>query len=270
MRILLIDDEALLLEDLEETVKEVVPEADYVITQSPKTAMDAALVAPFDVAFVDVEMPGMNGLELATELRNIYKKTNIVFVTAYTQYALDAHGIMSSGYFLKPLKKKDVELVMQNLRYPVADVKNELVVNCFGQFEVFFGGKVVEFKRSLAKEILACLVDQKGSRLTKNEIIGILWPEADDTSSKDKSFYMGIVELKRALQSIHMEAALVHSNTGYAVDLKYFDGDYVRFINGDKGVLKNFRHEYMNQYSWAEETLGFLESESMENNAKIW
>ena len=259
MRILIIDDEAILLEEEAAAVRHVLPGADFVVTQRPSEALAAAKQEMFDVAFLDVEMPGMNGVELAKELRDIYDKTNIIFVTAYSKYALDAHGVMSCGYFLKPLKESDVRMIMDNLRYPIIEHKKKLKANCFGYFDVYYDGKVVEFKRSLAKEILACLVNHRGAMLTKNDMLGILWPDRENGSAQDKSFYMGISELKKSLQDIGMEKVLLHSNVSYGVDVNLLDCDYLDFMADKPGARLKFHHEYMTQYFWAEDTLGMLE-----------
>lgn len=73
----------------------------------------------FDVAFLDIEMPGMSGIELAKKLKDIKPYLNIIFVTAYTDYALEVHSLYVSGYLLKPIKKEDVVTALDNLRNPI-------------------------------------------------------------------------------------------------------------------------------------------------------
>ena len=72
------------------------------------SALDWAKEHVVDIAFLDVEMPGLHGLELARELRKINSDIRIVFVTAYSQYAMDAWDIDATGYILKPYSEADV------------------------------------------------------------------------------------------------------------------------------------------------------------------
>lgn len=58
-----------------------------------------------DIAFLDIEMPGMTGLELAEVLQDYNPYIEIVFVTAYNQYALEAFRAHATGYLLKPLSR---------------------------------------------------------------------------------------------------------------------------------------------------------------------
>lgn len=61
-----------------------------------------------DVAFLDIEMPGLGGLALAKALKDIDPDTHIVFVTSYEQYAVDAFSVRATGYLLKPAHLEDV------------------------------------------------------------------------------------------------------------------------------------------------------------------
>ena len=90
MNILAVDDERIQLENLEEAIKEAIPDAVVTSFRKPKEALNYAIELKskdnrVDLAFLDVEMSVMNGLELARELLDIYNKTNIVFVTGYSQ-----------------------------------------------------------------------------------------------------------------------------------------------------------------------------------------
>ena len=89
MRILLVDDEELQLLRLENEVKKVVPSDATILSfsNSSKFLKDHK-EDKIDIAFLDIEMPGMNGISLAKELKKINPLVNIIFVTAYNDYAL--------------------------------------------------------------------------------------------------------------------------------------------------------------------------------------
>src|SRR5690606_379077 len=85
------------------------------IFQDPRQAIVAAESVQFDVAFVDIEMPGYNGLETAERLLALQPELQIVFVTAYDQYAIDAFELQAIDYVLKPVQPKRLEKTLQRL-----------------------------------------------------------------------------------------------------------------------------------------------------------
>jgi hypothetical protein len=116
------------------------------------------------VAFLDVKMPGMTGLEMAKRVKELSPHTNIVFVTAYSEYSLDAMRLRASGYVLKPATGEAVETELENLRFPVKTAAaSRLRVQCFGNFEVYADGQPLRFEFSRTKELFAYLVDRRGA-----------------------------------------------------------------------------------------------------------
>ncbi len=61
----------------------------------------------FDIAFLDVDMPQINGLELGMELRRLFEKIIIVFISAYPEYAISAFNCEAFSYLTKPLKRSE-------------------------------------------------------------------------------------------------------------------------------------------------------------------
>lgn len=106
MRIMIVDDEPMVLEETKEIVQMTKPKAEIISAGNYIQALDLAKEIRIDVIFLDIEMPGMNGLELAKRLKDIYSDTNIVFVTAYSQYAIDAFDMFASGYLIKPITRR--------------------------------------------------------------------------------------------------------------------------------------------------------------------
>lgn len=77
------DDEKLALRDLTQILELVLPEASVSGFRTPQEALAHAWAVPVDIAFLDVEMKGMNGLELAKQLKDMPGRTNIVFATGF-------------------------------------------------------------------------------------------------------------------------------------------------------------------------------------------
>lgn len=263
MRILLIDDEELILESHRRKLVKALPEAEIIATSDFQEALDEAEKKPFHVAFLDVEMPGMTGVQLAEQLREMEPKTNIVFLTAYKQYALDALELFVSAYVLKPLNQEKILQVMENLRYPIEEeeVQSKFWVQCFGKFEVYYDNCPVVFSRRKAKELLAYLIDQKGASANNAELCAALW-EDEVGKSKYKYLWTLFDELKKVLSSYGMEELLIHQTNSYAINYELLDCDYYRFLKG-KNPINVYQGEYMSQYSWGELTNGWL-CQSME------
>jgi len=119
MNILAIDDNVLALEELVSSIKETCPDDDIHGFSKPSELLDFAKGNLCDIAFLDIEMWGMNGIELAKKLKEIHGKVNIIFVTGYTKYTLDPHTVKASDFVMKPVTKDAVKEALGNLRFPV-------------------------------------------------------------------------------------------------------------------------------------------------------
>jgi len=120
MNILVVDDEKMALESLKRTIESAISDASVVGFMKPSEALEYVNSVTksgsnaLDLAFLDIEMGGMNGLQLAKGIKEICGKVNIIFTTGYSQYAADAYAIHASGYLLKPIS---VEAVVESLDY---------------------------------------------------------------------------------------------------------------------------------------------------------
>ena len=185
MNILITDDEQMVLRENKEMVGRVKPSAHLFCATTYIEAIKIIQTEQIDVAMLDIEMPGMNGLQLAARIKQESPDTNIIFVTAYTEYALEAFGMYASGYLVKPIRTDEIEKAFTNLRHPVHYEEDKLKVQCFGNFEVYYDGKPLVFARAKAKEIFAYLVDLQGASATTGELCAILW-EDDEEIEKNR------------------------------------------------------------------------------------
>ena len=175
MRILIVDDEALVLEKTKSIVEGTILEAEVICAENYIKALELVKEQQVDVALLDIEMPGINGLELAKRIKDITPDTNIIFVTAFSQYALNAFSVYPSGYLMKPLQAGELKEAFNNLRTPVQYKEDKLRIQCFGKFEVFFHDEPVVFSRTKAKELFAYLGDLRGAAYNTGELCSVLW-----------------------------------------------------------------------------------------------
>jgi len=249
MRILLVDDEELQLLRLKDTVIKVLSQDnEYLIYSNPVKAYEENKDKVIDIAFLDIEMPVMNGIQLAKKLKIANPQVNIIFVTAYDGYALEAHKMHASGYITKPVNETLVRNEIEGLRYPVALPEKEgnlLEVKCFGNFEVFKDGEPLRFARSKSKELFAYLIDREGAAVSLNELNAILWDE-------DKSSYLRnlIVDIQTTLKEVGAEDVFVKRHSECFVNVDKINCDAYEYKKNNPTAIRMYRGEYMAQYSW--------------------
>lgn len=258
----MIDDEKFALSELNEILSEHYPDAEVSLFTESAPAIEYLKNNACDVAFIDINMPDKTGLELAVELKEICGSINIIFVTGYSQYAVDAFSLNASGYILKPAQTENVLNALENLRNPIPEKSSRLFVQCFGNFEVFYNGVPLVFKRSKAKELLAYLVNLRGASCNSSELCAVLWEDAVDSHSLKSNLRNIVLELNRILDKCNAKDVFIHKKNFYAIDKTKLDCDYFKFLDYDSGAVNSYKGEYMNQYSWAEITHGFLEKNS--------
>jgi len=253
MNILAIDDNVLALEELVSAVKEACPLDDIHDFSKPSELLDFAKKTICDIAFLDIEMWGMNGIELAKKLKEVNSKTNIVFVTGYSKYALDSYTVKASDYLMKPVTKEAVNQALENLRCPVSEKSGKRVrVQTFGNFEIFVDEKPVLFARTKTKELLAYLVSRKGALCGNNEIIAAIWEEKEDSPATQSHFRHLVADLIKTLKSLNVEDIIIRKWKNLAVSPDRLSCDFYDMLNGDTKAVNAYAGEFMAQYSWAE------------------
>ena len=180
-----------------------------------------------DLALLDIDMPAINGIALAIRIKEQYPDTAIIFLTGYTQYAVEAFALHASGYLMKPINQT------------------------FGNFDVFVDGKAVAFNRSKSKELLAYLVDRKGSSVSRTEAFAVLWEDNAYDRSMQKQLDVVIRSLRGTLQENGIGEILEMKSGNMRIIPELLDCDLYRFFSGDAEAINEYRGEYMSSYSWA-------------------
>lgn len=261
---LIVDDEPYICEDLAYELKRLVPEGSKLLIAN--NAMEALAIAeknPIYIAFLDVDMPGMNGIELAKVIEERNLARNIVFVTGYPDYSLDAWDTQASGFLVKPVQAQRLELCLKKLRNPIdsnapAEEKDLLTFQCFGIFEVLFQNKPLRFKRKKCKEFLAYLIDRRGAMVSAGDLRYVFWDENEDTDEKSTYIRVLAFEIRTVLAQIGQEELFFHEKNSYGLDISKVKCDYYDYLAGDENAKRSFHQEYMSQYSWADVTLATL------------
>lgn len=255
MNILVVDDEELPMKLLVDSIGKVLPSAEVHPFQKPREALDFLSANHCEIAFLDIEMRGMTGLEFARRIKQLDPQTNIIFVTGYAKYAVDAFRVGASDYLLKPPTPESVLQALEHLRNPIRnDSENKIRIQCFGNFEVFYNGKPLAFKRVKTRELFAYLVDRVGAGVTSGELISVLWEDGLNTHSRQSNLRNLISDMKKTLTEIGADNIIIKNGKTIAIDCSAMDCDYYDFLHNVPYAVNCYHGEYMAQYSWAEIT----------------
>lgn len=116
--VIMVDDSSVILSDGVSVLEEVMPDATIMGFIWPQEAIEYARIKRVELAVLDIEMGNSSGLELCRKLQEINPTTNVVFLTAYADYSLDAWKTEASGFILKPLTPDGIKEQLKKLRYP--------------------------------------------------------------------------------------------------------------------------------------------------------
>jgi len=260
MNIIAVDDEYLPLIDLEYAIKTASPEANVLCFERPSEAAKFGSINHIDIAYLDINMPVLSGIELAKELKITNPKINIIFVTGYDEYAKEAFTVHASNYLTKPITTEAVKESLKHLRIPVeAKSPAKLHVKCFGNFDVYTEDKIVYFQRQKAKELLAYLIHKRGTSCTIKEICVAIYDENEEISSPDKQIQTVISSMMKTLRELDVDDVIIKNYNSISVDVNKLDCDFYRYLEKDPTLQSIYTGEYMTNYTWAEFRPEYLE-----------
>ena len=151
LKCVIAEDEALLRDELSRLLSAAWPALNIVAEcDDGGTALEAIAEHQPDVAFLDIRMPGLTGLEVAAAAAEASPNTQIVFVTAYDQYAIDAFDKGAVDYLLKPIAPERLAATVQRLQARITQGNPDA-------------------------EALAALVKQLGERLQPAALEPLVW-----------------------------------------------------------------------------------------------
>lgn len=116
--VIMVDDRKAILSGGLPVLEEVLPNATVVGFTRPLEVVEYAKRNQIALAFLDIEMGNTSGIDLCNTLLDINPRTNVVFLTAFTEYSLDAWGTGASGFMVKPITPESVREQLGRLRFP--------------------------------------------------------------------------------------------------------------------------------------------------------
>ena len=250
MKIIYVDDEKALLENFKLTVEGLSKVESLNLFQKGEQALKWIEDHPIDMAFLDVEMPNMNGIELAKRIKEIDTNIHIVFVTAYQQYALEAFGVDATGYLLKPYDREEVEHELEKASRIKPIPKKEIVIQTMPDILVTVDGRTISMRNTKIEELFALLVDRGDVGVTSGEAISCLW---EGCSADRNNYWVTFSRLKDKLREEGIEHIIASAGRMKYIHTDQVECDLYQMLAGDEEVIARYEGKYLQRYSWAEE-----------------
>ncbi|HEY9061925.1 MAG TPA: response regulator [Pseudobacteroides sp.] len=266
IRAILVDDEHVILEELKMMLgdyKNIKVAGAY---SDPLEALRELPSTKPDCAFLDIDMAGVTGIELAEKLCQINPHMEVLFVTAYNHYAAQAFDVNAIDYMLKPIRperlNKAVEKLIMKVKNKSEMQSNVCNIRCFGSFEVSDGSRTIKWSRSKSKELLAYLLQHEGKGLTKYKLCDEQWA-AYEPEQALAYLQTSVYALRKSLKEIGCKGINIEYNDDRYIlrvkdvdwDVRQFDKAYEIFtqsgtIEAAKNAIQYYRGEYLEGEDW--------------------
>ena len=217
---LCVDDEPIMLTLLQKAVEASSDIDEVVAFGKANDALAWAETHHFDVAFLDVELHGVNGTEIARRLREKSPYLPIIFCTGYAEYALDAYRLHADGYLLKPIHAEDVQNELDRL-VGKTRTKPLLYISDNGMTFKDKNGEAFSFRRGRTYDLMRILVEANGAPLTKEEIYDKLFGRIPGFLEKNSNYFSKLTGDLSATLALHGAGeVLIRAANKYALDMK--------------------------------------------------
>lgn len=207
MNIIILDNHKLIIAELRRQVMAILPDADCVCFTKQREAIEYLNHHKVNVALLDVDMPGLNGIEVAELMSRIHPRLNIIFVTGFPEYALQAFTVPVSDFIVKPVSEDALRASFKKLRFPP-----EENIDSFQYDDV-------KSARAIGKRLKALRTERGMSAKALAEEIGVSYPTIYRWENGDRipdGFNMGKlmnvfgVRMKDLISEIDIESESNH------------------------------------------------------------
>lgn len=259
MKVIIIDDEPLALEPLKALL------ADYEGIEiagcysKPEDALEELDDVCPDAVFLDIEMGAVNGLEIAEYFMNKHNDLEIVFCTAYSDYAVEAFELSAIDYLLKPVQKKRLDKTIRRLKEKKEKIKAN--IQSFGSLSVFdSSGKPIRWRTKKTKELFAYLWMNNGKFINKMKILETIFFDKDIDNGLTL-LYTTIYQLRKILGQFDCESSLYYLNDGYQLKIS---------VKSDQEVLNNLLGHERNTGGEIRDILALYQGDFLEEEGYEW
>jgi len=223
IKAMVVDDERLLAE----YVSDLLARFDFEIVgffSNPCIALEKIKSLGPEVLFLDIEMPELNGLELAEKAYQCGYEGEIVFITAYNQYAIEAFTVNALDYLLKPVLEKDLERTVLRLRKRLGAARpictptpqtQLLKITVLGSLYVCKeDGQQIRWTTSKCAELFVFMLLQKGKKISKDRLMEVLFPDKNQEKA-DINLRSTISRLNRTFREYDVSVSVISMSREY-------------------------------------------------------
>ena len=245
MKVIAIDDE---ISSLQIFLKEIVSldnlECRF-FKDEAKQILDYVKHNDVTAAFIDVNMPGINGISLAKKLVGINEAIQIVFVTGVSVTQDDLPLSLRSnvlGFIYKPYSFAEVKRYVDE----IANSCTLLEAKMFNSFDCFIDSRPIRFSSAKSKELLALLLAYNGKTLEMSDAISQLWPDAPLENAK-RLYRDAVWRLRKTLEEYKIDC-VYFSRAQLRINKSKVVCDYWDFLKTGEG---NYNGSFCKSYDWA-------------------
>ncbi|WP_139991125.1 response regulator [Paenibacillus paridis] len=241
MKVILVDDDSvmhLIMRKMLMKVPEVEVAGAFTDTQSAAAFLSEN--ADIELAFVDISMPGENGMTFAARIEQTGSGVQIVFVTSHKEFALKAYELSVVDYLVKPVSQERLErtvnrtlagrraLRSMTLEDSNAKVANEIMITTLGDFSVRNDSGRVKWISSKSAELFAYLLLNRGKRIARVRLVADIFGGMSKENA-DKYLNTTVYQLRKSLEPLGLRESIRSENDGYALELNHAVIDYEKF-----------------------------------------
>ncbi|MDF2840588.1 MAG: hypothetical protein K0Q99_1360 [Clostridia bacterium] len=238
MKVIIVDDEKSTLLIMKKMISKI-PGVEIVgAFQRAKDAYSFLRENKVDMMFVDISMPEESGLELGRRMMSEMPGMDLVYVTSYKEYALEAFSVHAFDYIVKPISQVRLESTIKramekHFRIQANRIESnaKLFIYCLGGLDVrSMDGGIVQLSSSKSAEFLSFLLMHRGRFVSKwsvmEEVFRGMTPQNAETYLNTTTY-----KLRKALEPYGMKGAIISSNESYTIERKDIYIDFIDFEN---------------------------------------
>ncbi|MDN4070359.1 response regulator [Paenibacillus vini] len=280
MKVVLVDDERLALDYLERQLRKLAMDIEIVGKYTdPLESVTEIIRLQADLVFLDINLPEMSGIELAEQILERKPEIQVVFVTAYDEFAVKAFELNALDYILKPIRSERLEKTLNRIAAnmdakPIEDTANDKIrhtrINLFRQVSVETEEgrqNLLQWRTTKAQELFMYLLQHRGKWVRKSLLTEMFWPEYE----QDKVYsqlYTAIYHIRKTLKPFGDQIQIVNASEGYMMNLEQIPLDIEEWelkltalppvskesIEDYIEVMKLYTGDYLQEYDywWAE------------------
>lgn len=254
MKAICIDDEQLALEYLKRQINKLKSINVIGMYMDPIEGLKRIIAEEVDIVFLDIHLPGMNGIELAEKVLQDKPDVTIVFVTAFDKYAVQAFELNAIDYLVKPVTYERLQKTVNRIKMQLnvedtidTNTNLQVKVSNYLQFKIEPDAfQPIQWRTAKTQELFLYLLQNNGQLVEKSTLMELLW----GVYELDKGYsllYTTIYNVRKALRPFN-DYFIIHSRSdsyllelkNVTIDLYEWEKKLVNLPRLTSGTIKNY------------------------------